>query len=213
MIRRHSQCVSALPVAIGLLSVGLLSSCTPAKPDPREELIRSLHGANVDGFHLSTREDDTENVAALTNKAVRSLIRLDDRGANLVLKYTRVTDKTTNTARTYKTEVEKKGTAVSLLVTDVATNEVVSREGFPAPTTRHGNGFDSLEECLQDFNCEHRGKLQCEANRTCKDQFAALTCCLNNGQCFSVHLVIRPTSLRCQLRAVMVDLEGLVLSQ
>jgi hypothetical protein len=196
-----------------LLSVGLFHSCGPTRPDPRDDLVRSLKGASVEGFQFSSTEDSTEESASLTNSAVRDLIRLDGAATSVVLRYTRVRDKAANTARTFKTEVTREGSALSLLVTDVGTNEVVSRERFPAPTIRHQNGFDTLQDCLREFDCVNRGPLQCEANRTCEDQFAAITCCLNNGQCFSVHLIIRPTTLRCKLKAVIPDLEGLVLSQ
>ena len=64
---------------------------------------------------------------------------------------------------------------------------------------------------MADFNCENKGAFLCEANRTCQPQFAALTCCLTNGQAFSVHLVVPPTRLRCLI--ALPDLEGLVLSR
>lgn len=213
MISPHNRLVHGFPVAVVLLSLGLLCSCKLMRTDPREDLIRSLRGANVEGFQFATKEDGAEEIASLTNSAVRNLIKLDDVETNLVLRYTRISDKATNTARTYKTEIAKEGTALTLLVTDIGTNEVVSRDTFPAAATKHANGFDSLEDCLREFDCVNRGPLQCEANRTCKDQFAAITCCLKNGQCFSVHLIIRPTTLRCKLREVIPDLEGLVLSQ
>ena len=200
-------------VAIVLLSLGLLSSCRPTTPDAREELIRSLRGENVEGFDFATKEDKVEAIASLTNGAVKNLITLGEGDTNLVLKYTRIVDRTTQTAKSYKAEVAKKGTAVTLLVTEIGTNTVVSSETFPAAATRHGNGFDSLQACLREWNCLNRGPLQCEANRTCKDQLAAITCCLNNGQCFSVHVIIKPTTFQCKLREVIPDLEGLVFKQ
>ena len=154
-------------------------------------------------------------VASLTNGAVRNVITIDEGTTNTVLGYSSVTDKKANTTRTYKAEAVKTGASLAVVVTDVVTGEVVSKDTFPVPQP-HGGGqptFDSLEACIKDFDCKNRGALQCEANRTCKDQFAALTCCLTNGQCFSVHLIIRPTSLRCTLLDVIPDLEGLVLTQ
>jgi hypothetical protein len=40
-----------------------------------------------------------------------------------------------------------------------------------------------------------------------------LTCCLKSGQCFSVHLIIRPTRPLCQLINSAVNFEGFVLEQ
>jgi len=220
MISPHNRSESAFCLAMVLLSLGLVCACKTTMPDPREELVRSLKGANVKGYHFATKEDEAEVIASLTNSAVRNLIKLDSGATNLVLRYTSVKDKKTNPARTYKTAITKTGTTLALLVTDIATGEVVSRKTFPAPEPHHKTDttgppstFDSLEDCIRDFNCKRRGAIQCEANRTCEDQFAALICCLNNGQCFSVHLIIRPTTLKCKLSGVILDLEGLVLSQ
>ena len=220
MISLHKRSESVFCLTMALLFLGLVCSCkTTTPPNPREELVTSLKGANVESYDFATNEDDTQAVASLTNSAVRNLIRLDSGATNLVLRYTRVKDKKTNSTRTYKTEVTKTGTTLTLLVTDFATGEVVSKDTFPAAeihntdTTTPGPTFDSLEDCIKDFNCKNRGALECEANRTCQDQFAALTCCLKNGQCFSVHLIIRPTSLRCRLRDWIPNLEGLVLTR
>jgi hypothetical protein len=211
---------SAFFVFILLLSVGLLCSCKrPAAASPRDELVSALKGANVDGFDFATNEDESQAVASLTNGAVRGLVNMDTGPMNFVLRYTRVKDKKTNTVKTYKTEMVKAGKELTLQVTDLASNEVVSKNAFQrtdghspsdpgAPPT-----FNTLEDCIKDFNCTRRGALECEANRTCKDQFAALICCLNNGQCFSVHLIIRPTSLICRLINSIPDFEGFVLTQ
>jgi hypothetical protein len=216
----NNRSKSSFCLSIVLLALGLVCSCKTTMPDPREDLVRSLKGANVEGYHFATNEDETQVIASLTNSAVRNLIKLDSGATNLVLRYTGVKDKKTNSTRTYRTEIAKTGDTLTLLVTDIASNEVVSKNTFPAleshsttDTTGRGPTFDSLEDCIKDFDCTRRGALQCEANRTCKDQFGALICCLNNGQCFSVHLIIRPTTLRCILRDLIPDFEGLVLSQ
>ena len=221
MIPLHKRTVFTFCLATALLSLGLVSSCN--KPttttDPREDLIGSLRGANVQGYLFATDEDDAQVTTSLTNSAVRNLIRLDSGSTGVVLRYTSVKDKKTNATKTYKTEVTKAGNALTLQVTDIATGAVVSKNAFPAPQP-HNTGetgtaptFDTLEACINDFNCKFRGALQCEADRTCQDQFAALTCCLKNGQCFSVHLVIRPISFRCRFSGFTTNLEGLVLSQ
>jgi hypothetical protein len=180
------------------------------RPEAKEEFTRSLKGANVDGYIFETMEDDRQSVTSLTNSAVRSLIKFEGDTNDVVLRYTSVKDKSSHATKTYKTEVSRADNALQLVVTDFNTGEVVSKDALqPAGAPK----FDTLEECIADFNCKHRGELLCEANRTCKPQFAAMTCCLNNGQCFSVHLVIMPTSFRCQILDTIPDLEGLVLSR
>ena len=200
------------------LGFGLLSSCTTAMPDAREDLRRSLKGADVKDYVLTVNDDDAETREALTNPAVRNVITMDRGTPNVVLRYTRVHDKKTNTRKTYRAEAVRSGNEITLVVTNVATNEVVSKRTFPAPQ-RHATAagspptFKTLADCIGDFNCTRGGALQCEANRTCQNQFAALLCCLDNGQCISVHLVINPTSPRCQFLGVIPGLEGLVFQQ
>jgi hypothetical protein len=173
-----------------------------------------LKGRYVKGYHFSLQEDENKVVASLTNSAVRKPIDLNRSGADLILGYTQVKDKKKRTTRTFKSEVKTDGSSVAIIVRDLATNRVISKDSFPSPI-RHDHpgdtGFETLEQCIQDFRCKHGGELQCEANRTCKTQFAALTCCLNNGNCFSVHLVFPPNSLRCQILSNVLPLEGLVL--
>jgi hypothetical protein len=226
----HSRSKSAFCLAIVLLSFGLICSCNPpqtntAQPeptrsdptrsDPKEELTRSLKGANVQGYIFETREDDAQAVASLTNPAVRSLIKLEPGTNNVVLSYTSVKDKKSNSTKTYKAEVNRAGEALSILVTDFATGEVVSKDTFPPDEPCCPPGvpkFNTIKECTTDFDCKHRGAILCEANRTCKDQFASMICCLNNGDCFSVHVIIRPTSLTCLLTGNIPNLEGIVLA-
>ena len=181
--------------------------------DQKQELIRMLKGKKLKGYHFSLQEDENRVVASLTNSAVRKPIDLNKMGAGLTLSYTRVKDKKKKTTRTFKSEVETDGSDVTIIVRDLVTNRVISRDSFPPPTSHDGTGFDTLEQCIQDFRCKHGGELQCEANRTCKTQFAALICCLKNGNCFSVHLVFHPNSLRCQILSNVPPLEALVLSR
>jgi hypothetical protein len=203
-----------------LLSLSLLFACKPAKTDAREDLIGSLKGADVEGFNFGTEENETQAISSFTNSAVRQLVTLDGGTTNLVLKYTGIKDKKTNVTKTSKTEIVKSGKELTLQVTDIANGKVVFKQRFPVPEPHqpadvtHGSPtFDTLEACIDDFNCTRRGSLQCEANRTCQDQYAALTCCLKNGQCFSVHLVIKPTTFKCTWTPVIPNFEGVVFSQ
>ena len=226
----HSRSKSAFCLAILLLALGLISSCQPSETnppqpsptqpnttssDPKAELTRSVKGANVDGYIFETKEDDAQALASLTNPAVRNLIRLDPGTNNVVLSYTSVKDKKANATKIYKSEIARAGEAVSILVTDFATGATVSKDTFPTAGSCCPPGlpkFDTIEACFADFKCK-QVELQCEANRTCKNQFAGVTCCLNNGQCLIADIIIRPTSLKCQLIGTIPDLEGIVLAR
>ena len=181
--------------------------------DQKQELLRMLKGKNVKGYHFSLQEDENKVVASLTNSALRKPIDLNRAGADLILGYTQVKDKKKNTTRTFKSEVNTKGSSVAIIVKDFVTNRVISKYSFPSPSPHEDTGFKTLEQCIQDFRCKHGGELQCEANRTCKPQFAALICCLSNGNCFSVHLVFLPNTLRYQILSNVPPMEGLVLSR
>ena len=202
-------------LAVVLLSLGLVWSCKTTTPDPRGELVRSLKGEDVEGFHFATEEDESQTVVSLTNSAVRNLITLDNSTTNLVLKYTLVKEKKASAKRTYKTEVVKTGTELTLVVTDIVTGEVVSRTTFPEPEPHNLSGgpptFDTLEECIEDFYCTTAPALQCEANRTCEDQFPGIFCRLKNGELISVHFIIKPTTLICKLSVVIPNLGVFVL--
>ena len=205
MNARHIQ-----PIA--LLSFVLLCSCEKTAPsDPRGELLGSLKGANVEGYLFELKEDEARTTSSLTNPAVRELVQLGQGDSETVVGYTRVEDNRTNAATTYRSEVVKKGESLALEVTDLATDRIVDQGTFPVPGPACEPQFETLAACVEQFNCDHKGALLCEANRTCKPQFAALTCCLTNGQIFSVHLVIPPTSRRCLI--VVPDLEGFVLTR
>jgi hypothetical protein len=197
---------------IALLSLVLLWSCDKTTPpDPRSELLGSLKGANVEGYLFAFEEDKAGTRSSLTNPAVRELVQLGQGDSETVLGYARIQDNKTNATTTYRSEVVKKGESLALVVTDLATDRVVDQETFPVPGPACEPQFETLAACVEQFNCDHKGALLCEANRTCKPQFAALTCCLTNGQIFSVHLVIPPTRLRCLI--AVPDLEGFVLTR
>ena len=184
--------------------------------DQKQELSRALKVKNVKGYHFSLQEDENKIIASLTNSAVRKPINLNKAGTDLILSYSQVKDKKKRTTRAFKSQVKTDGSSVAIIVRDLVTNRVISKNPFPSPTPHDHDGdtgFETLEQCIQDFRCKHGGELQCEANRTCKTQFAALICCLNNGNCFSVHLVFHPNTLRCQILSNVPQLEGLVLAR
>jgi hypothetical protein len=212
----NKHLASAFYAAIAALSLALPSSCSKAPPDPKEELTGALKGANVSGYVFALADTEDQRTSSLTNNALSTLITLGDEDAIVPLRYTRVVNKKDKTTNVYKTEVVKKGPALTLVVTDLAGKVIDQRTIPPAgPNCEPQGQFDSLNACIEEFDCTKKGGLQCQANRTCEPQFAALTCCLKNGSIFSVHLVIPPTKFTraCLLKDVIPDLEGLVLSR
>jgi hypothetical protein len=214
-LRKRTKFVFCL--AIGLVFVSLLYSCASPEPettpetkrDARAELISSLKGANVDGYTFATEGDEKQEIISLTNSAVKDRIKLNGNTANVVLRYADVKDKKTNSSRTYKIEVAKSGNEIALLQTDVATGQLVTKDRFPAePHNPTGPTFNSLDECLADFNCRLRPAIQAEANRTCKAQRAGVTCCPpGGGLCTIVDFLITPTRRICGLIGPLDDIE------
>ena len=214
-------CVAALFALVLVASCNPQSNQTPPAPsptpqsDPKAELTSALKGADVSAFDFERKEDDTQIVSSYTNRNLKNVVRVEPGTNNIVLKYTSVKDKGRNTTQVSKTELTRSDKTLAIVVTDFNTGAAISKDTFPPPTPHNPSGptFDSLEACIEDFNCKHKGELLCEANRTCKDQFAALTCCLKNGQCFSVHLIIRPTRPLCRLLDLIPNFDSFVLSQ
>lgn len=216
MIVKHIRPASAFHVTLALVSLTLLCSCyKTTMSDPKGDLVSSLKDEKVEGYFFALSEDDVQTTSSLTNNAVKDIITLGKGDAGVVLRYTRIKDKKTSAVNTYKAEVIKKDASLELVVTELGTNKVVEERAFPAagPVCEPPGEFESITACLDQFNCTDKGPLQCEANRTCDPQLVALTCCLKNGQIFSVHLIIKPDSFTCRFRDLIPDLEGMVLSQ
>lgn len=197
MIFLHNRSSFVFCLLILCLSLGFVS-CKDARTDPREELVGSLKGANLEGFYFETRDDGTQEIASLTNGVIADAIKLDS-DSTLVLRYTRVKDKKANTSKTYKMEAIKTGNQLTLQVTDIATGGTVIKEtgDFPPPSAATTGQqcspvFKSFEDCL----CSQNAALLLEANRTCKAQRGGGICCIN-GQLFSVHTIVMPTKLTC----------------
>ena len=196
------------------LLVGLACSGGQPRADPKGDLIASLKGAEVGGFLFALQEGETQTTTSLTNNVVSQPVILGKGDANLTLGYTRIEDRKTKTAKTYKSEVVKKASSLALLVTELETNQVVDQRPLPlaGDLCQSQQKFDSLAACISQFDCASRPAFQCEANRTCRTQVADVTCCLTNGSIFSVDLFINPNSFRC-LRATIPDVNGLAVSR
>lgn len=133
--QRKSRCVWNLVLVLVSMALFATSRSTgpiesnaqSIKTDPREELVRSLKGANVQGFDFATSENDAQARAILIKDAAKDLIRLGNSDTNLVLQYTSVKNKKTNTTKTFKTEIVKRGKSLSLVTTDLG-NQTVSQQ-------------------------------------------------------------------------------------
>lgn len=159
----------------------------------------------------------------MTNPAAMDMTPLPKETTRLVVGYKRVHDRAAGTTRTYRTEARRAGKVVTLVVTDLASGEVVPEQRLPnddddgtPPPPRDCDLFPSVQACLHDFICANKSRFECEANKSCATLYPGVTCCAKvNGvcQCVSTHLMIRPTSLICQMLDGVVDFEGLGFTQ
>lgn len=189
-----------------LILTTLISSCEPPVQNDKEDLINAIEGNDLGGFYYSVEEDENQVVASFTNSDIENVIIMDY-NTNLVdLKYTLIKEKKSNTKNYYKSEIVKTNGRLSLIITDIYADSIVMSKDFPDLGLGQNDSIISspnhktLQECIEEFNCTRSPALQCEANRTCKDQFASITCCLSDGQCFSVHFVISPTTFKCRIK-------------
>jgi hypothetical protein len=209
------QSPSLLRAVLAVLAFVLCSASGHAAYDCKADLAASLK-LDPDAYLYGVVEDPGQTASFLTNKSVGDgPITLGRTDSGMVLRYTTIEDKATGAATTYRSEVQKKDSTLTLVVTDLGANKVISQQTLPTagPGCFPTGQFDSINACINAFNCANQSALLCKANSTCQPQFAALTCCLKNGTAFSVHLVYRPTALRCQFRDLVPSLEGFVLSQ
>jgi hypothetical protein len=212
MIFLRNRLTSSFWLGMVLLSLTFTFSCQPTNgptpnsnynantsttaADPRAELVRSIKGANVDGFHFASREDDNQVITSLTNGALRSPVKIED-GGTFVLGYANVKDKKANTTKTLEAEIVRSGAAYSLHVKDIATGGLVLDERFAPRICPGVPVFNTLDECFDDFDCKVRPELLCEANRTCKNIYTEVQCCLRDGTRIHALVIIRPTARRC----------------
>lgn len=199
-------------IVISLLALAL-ASCKSATGG--DGLRGSVPAEDVQGYSYSRIENDNQSAESLTNPAAIDPTPQPQGTTNVVIGYKQLVDKKAQTTTTYKSEARRSGNDVTLVVTDLATNQAVLDTRFP-PVVPHPEGgpvFDSLQACISDFLCKNGSALQCEANRTCRDQFWGLICCLRSGACVSVHGVVRPNTLRCQVIGPITDFEAVVFAQ
>lgn len=177
--------------------------------DVRDALVRALKDVDLTDFDFAMAENASQLTASFTSSKAKDIIMLDAADKR-VLEYALVKDSKTNTQTITRTEIVKAAERVAILLTDIDTGNNLGEFLFPVPEQHPNSGaetFETLQECLDDFKCREVA-LQCEANRTCQDQFASIICCLQNGECYAVHLVFRPTSLRCLVSTQVSNFEA-----
>ncbi|HEY7227780.1 MAG TPA: hypothetical protein VH481_06615 [Nitrososphaeraceae archaeon] len=112
-------------------------------------------GKTVKGYNFSLQEDENKVVTSLTNSAVGKPVDLNKAANGLVLSYTQVKDKKKKTTRTFKSEVKIESSSVAIILRNLVTNKVISKNSFPSPTSHDKTGHETLEQCIQDFRCKH----------------------------------------------------------
>ena len=211
MIALHNRPISSLCLVTALLSLSFVFSCKTNPPDAREQLVRSLQGADVNGYLFATKEEEDRVTTSLTNPALANPVKLDSNNS-LVIGYASVKDKKANSTTTLKAEVVKIDNALRLHVTDIDGHKLVVDEIFTPRVCPGEPVFGTLSECFDDFNCKVRPELQCEANRTCKSLLFDVDCCLKDGTRIEALMIIRPTARRC-LFVFPFDVDTLVLAR
>jgi len=117
--------------------------CAKTPPDARDELLRAVSDPQAKDYDFQLTEDADTRMAALTNPALQDFVYLDRGAPEMVLQYTRTTDRKSGATRTYRTEVRQDGAALLLLATDIDSNEVVLKNPFPHSTSPDaGISFD-----------------------------------------------------------------------
>lgn len=186
-----------------------LFSCNDSKVEsPKQELLDAFKDQKIESdFNFETSENDSLTTAAFKNKAISNQIMLTTRDTSLVIGYFSEKNKKTSSSSVHKYELIMHDSAVYIEISD-ATKKIIDKITYPAIIDNTGgvtppvpDGFDSINDCIADFNCTRRGALQCQANKTCSPVGAALLCCLTNGQCFSVHLLITPNIPICSIKS------------
>jgi hypothetical protein len=213
MIFLHDRVASSVCLGVVLLSTGLVSSCKPDTPDAREEFVRSLKGANVDGYSFARKEDDNQVTTSLTNGALRNPVKFD--GTNtVVIGYAGVRDKKTNATKTFKAEILKADKNYTLQIADIGAGGATTKLDFPTPNVCAPPQpvFNTGQDCTDDFRCRVVPGLLREANRTCRVQLFDLLCCLKDGSAFEALMIVRPTELRC-LIAFPFDIDTVLVSR
>ena len=168
----------------------------------QDYLIHAVRDEYTDRFLYSMAEEPDRTIAALTNSAVQEVIALADDADNLVIKYSMVQTKATTEPEVLKISLVRSDRGLFIQRLDLASGKVVSDIELPK-MQQHGSNddpvHDTINKCIEVYveTDEYKG-LQSEANKTCETQYPHVHCCLTDGLCYSVVLIIRPVVWRCK---------------
>ena len=191
-----------------LIFIVTLFSCNDSKvKSPKQELLDSFKDQKIESaFNFETSENDSLVTNAFKNKAVSGQIMLTTRDTSIVIGYFSEKNKKTASSSALKYELIMRDSVVYIEISDAA-KKIIDKIIYPAIKSTTGgippplpDGFNSINDCIADFNCHRLGELQCQANKTCKPVGAGIICCLTNGQCFSIHFLITPNTPICSIR-------------
>ena len=169
------------------------------------ELQAELESATKDvythGFLFALEHGASGTQASLVNGRVGDILALADGTDELILEYGLATRTGGDTSKVHKTELARSQDGLELRRTELATGRIIGQIELP-PQHRHAahddHEFDTINDCLAAFDkSDFKVELLELANKTCSDQFAHLHCCLTNGDCYSVVIIVRPTSWKC----------------
>ena len=188
------------------LLLGALAGCATSND------FRGSRPPDAQDFVYSSAATEDFYAESLTNPAAVNLTPLPKGTTSVVVGYKRIYDRRADSVRIYKTEARRSGKLVTFEVTDVATGAPVLSFGRVIADVKFPSG--DTNSCIKAFLCEHSSQLQCEANRTCKDQLWAIDCPIDPQTTVSVHGFIAPNTVLCQSISEVVDrFQGLVFSQ
>lgn len=199
-----------------LLLCGLLSSSCKVAPvddsgkttaieQARKELLDIVEKQNTGAtFRFEALEGTEELSVALVNTSVGQEIRLPKGDIELPIAYYLVKDQAGNTTATYNSRLVKSGKSILFEIVDLTTQSTRTLpvpsdidDLIPAPVGE----FDDLNECLLDyFRSSRYCELLAQANQTCETLVDGIICSLTDGNVFSVHPLIEPTSFACRLQ-------------
>ncbi|HET9825969.1 MAG TPA: hypothetical protein VFP87_11575 [Chitinophagaceae bacterium] len=192
-----------------ILAFLFLSSCKNAAENSRQKLLDAFKDQKVDSsWNFETTENDSIKTSAFKNKAIGEQIVLQARDTSLVIGYFSHENKRTQSSTMYKSQLVRRDSLLYVVLNDPSGKQIdkvmlpAAKKTLTPTQPTPGGSFGSFEKCFYDFNCKERSQLQCLANETCKPVRADIDCCLPDGQCYSILIVINPTRLICSIAVI-----------
>lgn len=204
-----------------ILAVAIYS-CTNQKPgnisvqSPIEMTKKAvLKLAEEQGIQLSFQFEAIENDSSLAvvfkNKDIGKQVEIGSRDTSIILGLFSERVKGAEYGAILKSTLIRSDSRIYVEVSDMVEDKIIHTVELPAPTDDFepfpGGGYDSFQECLEEFMCQNSSKYQCLANEKCENVFAGVLCCLENGSCAWFDFIIfRPNNPRCIFKIEMIDI-------